>query len=130
MCTKHFASLPFTKCNTELFSFLLLLILRVHRIVYFSFIQSIQLHLFLREIMDIYFELSQHISVSTLNIQYCQMNSIVSTLRNMHTFFAFAINSFNKNLSSNCYVNNVVIEIKEKNKQIEKKKKKKKKCTL
>ena len=30
VCTRYFASLPFIKCNTELFSFPLLSILRVH----------------------------------------------------------------------------------------------------
>ena len=127
VCTRHFASLPFIKCNTELFSFLLLSILRVHWNVYFPFIQNIQLHLFLYEVMVILcFELSQHISVFRLNMQYCQMNfnsvkieKYTSISLSIH-FFAFAINSFNNNLSSNCYVNNVVIDKKKrKNKERE-----------
>ena len=72
--TRHFASLPFIKCNTELFSLLLLSILRVYWNVYFSFIQSIQLRLFAYKVMDICFEISQHILVFRLNLQYCQMN--------------------------------------------------------
>ena len=43
------------------------------------------------------------------------------------TYFAFAINSFNNNLSWNCYGNNVVIKKKWKNKEREKKKRKQKK---
>ena len=69
----------------------------------------------------------------TLNLQYCEMNfnSVNVETKCVHKsfdkFFAFAINSFNNNLSSNCYVNNVVIE---KNEKREKKKRKKKKFIL
>ena len=66
---RTFAILPFIKCNTELCSFLLHSILRVHWFVYFFFIQSIQQHLFLYEVMDICFELSQHISVLSNEFQ-------------------------------------------------------------
>ena len=38
------------------------------------FLFYIQLHLFVYKVMDICFELYQHISVLTLNLQYCQMN--------------------------------------------------------
>ena len=40
---------------------------------FYAYPESIQLHLFLYEIMDICFELSQHFSVLLLNMQYCQM---------------------------------------------------------
>ena len=62
-------------------------------------------------------------------MQYCQMNFNTANVEKYAYislsvyFFAFTINSFNNNLSSNCQVNNIVVE-----KKKEKKKKRKRKA--
>ena len=49
-------------------------------------------------------------------MQYCQMNfngvnvAKIYVHKCFYIFFAFAINSYNNNIYSNYYVNNVVIE--------------------
>ena len=83
VCTRHFASSSFIKCNTELFSLLLFPILRVHWNVYLSFIQSIQLHLFLYEVMNICCHSIFHYWHWTCSI--VKWISIVLTLKNMCT---------------------------------------------
>ena len=58
--------------------------------------------------------------VSTLKNMY------ISVHKSIYTFFAFALNSYNNNLSSNCCINNVVIAKKKKKNQEREKKKRKK----
>ena len=60
------ASLPFIDCNTSV-----ALDFKCTLKCVFTCIQSIQLHLFLYEVVDICFDLSQHISILTLNMQCC-----------------------------------------------------------
>ena len=59
---------------------------------YFFFIQSMQQHLFGCEVMEICFVLKLLLK---LNIEYCQMNFSSVYVEK----YAFAINSFNNNLS-------------------------------
>ena len=86
-CTIHFASLVFIECKTELFSFMLLSILRVH---YFSFIQTIQLKFFLYEVIDIYFESSQHISVLKPALPEAVWEKVKEVCHNMQSWIKCA----------------------------------------
>ena len=79
-------------------------------------------------VVKVYFTIDTKFAVLSNEFQQYQRWKICLHMVSIH--FLFCINSFNNNPSSNCYVNNIVIEQKRKHKEREKRKRNKKKLTL